>query len=245
MPIRIAYGTAAQQFGDLYLPADRAADADGPTPIVVLIHGGFWRNRYALDLMEPLARDLAARGVIGWNVEYRRVGDPGGGWPGTFDDVAAAVDHVRVLARDHGGDVAQVTLVGHSAGGHLALWAAGRDVAGVVPSIAIGQGPVVDVRACARDGLSNGAAIELLGGTPDEVPDRYAFATPNLTAGPRMVAVVGGSDVNVPPAYSEDPGQPDAIEVVRVEHTDHFDLIDPTHPAWAMVRDVRSRRPSG
>jgi acetyl esterase/lipase len=230
MPIRIAYGDDALQFGDLWLPDDA-----GPLPTVVLIHGGFWRNRYGLDLMDPLAADLAARGFAAWNVEYRRVGDPGGGWPGTFDDVAAAVDHVAAMAEAHGLDASRVALVGHSAGGHLALWSAGRDAPAVAPSVAIGQGPVVDVIACAEAGLSNGAAIELLGGTPDEVPERYAFAAPHLSAGPRMVAVVGSEDVDVPPSFSDDPRQPGAVEIVTIVGADHFDLIDPTHPAWAAV----------
>lgn len=242
MPVRLAHGTASEQFGDLWLPDD----GDRPFPVVVLIHGGFWRNRYALDLMDPLAADLAARGFAAWNIEYRRVGDEGGGWPGTFDDVAAAIDHITALADEHGLDIGSVALVGHSAGGHLALWAAGRADAAVVPFIAIGQGPVVDVIACAEAGLSDGAAIELLGGTPEEVPERYRDATPNLSAGPRMVAVVGSADVNVPPAFSVDPGQPGAIEVVDIDGADHFDLIDPTHAAWAAVVEMlRSRRRAG
>lgn len=230
MPIRIPYGDDALQFGDLWLP-----DGPGPFPTVVLIHGGFWRNRYALDLMDPLAADLAAGSFAAWNIEYRRVGDAGGGWPGTFDDVAAAVDHLATIATEHGVDTSTVAVVGHSAGGHLALWAAGRADAAVVPRIAIGQGPVVDVVACAEAGLSNGAAIEFLGGTPDEVPGRYAFATPNLSA-TRTVAVVGSEDVNVPPSFSQG-----ALEIVAIEGADHFDLIDPTHAAWAAVVELLVR----
>lgn len=237
MRTRIIYGESPEQFGDLWTPDDVA----GPSPVVVLIHGGFWRNRYALDLMDPLAADLAAHGFAAWNIEYRRVGDEGGGWPGTFDDVAAAVDHVEALAAEHGLDSGRVALVGHSAGGHLALWAAGRTEAAVVPVVAIGQGPVTDVIACAEAGLSDGAAIELLGGTPADVPERYAFATPAVRAGVRTVAVVGTEDVNVPPAFSAG-----ATETIVVDGADHFDLIDPDHSAWAAVLDlVRSRRPAG
>lgn len=235
-PIRIPYGTAPQQFGDLLLPADRPAGA--PLPVVALVHGGFWRNRYALDLMEPLARDLADQGLAVWNLEYRRLGDDGGGWPGTLDDVGAAIDHLAELAPPHDLDLGHVAAVGHSAGGHLALWATGRAGARVVPLVAIGQGPVVDVRACADARLSDGVALQLLGGTPDEVPDRYAAATPRLGAGPRMVAVVGSADDIVPTRFSEDPAQPGAIEVVTIDGADHFDLIDPTHAAWRAVSEM-------
>jgi acetyl esterase/lipase len=243
-PLRIAYGDEPLQFGDLYLP-DAAGSADG-LPVVVLIHGGFWRNRYGLDLMVPLAADLASRGYAAWNLEYRRVGDEGGGWPGTLTDVAAAIDLLAVVAAEHGLDLGRVAVVGHSAGGHLALWSAGRAAiasgapgAGpaVVPMVAIGQGPVVGLAAAAEAGLGAGAVVDVLGGPPDAHPDRYAVATPALSAGPEMVAVVGTADDIVPPPYSVDTAQPGTIDVVTIDGADHFDLIDPAHAAWAAVVD--------
>jgi acetyl esterase/lipase len=241
-PLRIPYGDDPLQFGELYLPGGAVAP-DG-RPVVVLIHGGFWRNRYGLDLMAPLADDLTAHGYAAWNIEYRRVGDEGGGWPGTLVDVAAAVDHLALIAPEHGLDLGRVAIVGHSAGGHLALWSAGRAAipvgspgAGpaVVPVIAIGQGPVVGLATAAAAGLGGGAVLELLGGPPEAYPDRYAVATPSLSAGPEMVAVVGSADDIVPPAFSVDEAQPDTVEVVTIDGADHFDLIDPTRAAWTAV----------
>ena len=132
-PIRLWYGTESQHFGDLRLPAGaRGVAVPGEAsetarhPVVILIHGGFWRARYHLDLMDRLGSDLATRGIASWNIEYRRVGEPGGGWPGTLHDVARAADYLRELAPPYALDLARVVTLGHSAGGHLALWLAAR-----------------------------------------------------------------------------------------------------------------------
>ena len=245
-PITIAYGNAPQQFGDLHLP-NTGEDA---SPVVVLVHGGFWRNPYDLTLMEPLAADLVHRGFAVWNIEYRRLGDDGGGWPGTLTDVAAAVDRLAAIADDHPIDPERVAIVGHSAGGHLTLWAAGRaglptGVPGanpvVVPWLAVGQGAVVDLVGAAAKPLGNGAVMELLGGTPEAVPERYEVARPRLDAGPAMVSVVGTADDVVPPPYSVDPTRPGSIEVIEVAGAEHMDLIEPGHAAWAAVLGVLER----
>jgi len=119
--VRLIYGPETLQFGELYLPA-----GSGPFPVVMLIHGGFWRNPYGYTLMTGLAEDLARRGMAAWNIEYRRVGDAGGGWPSTLTDVARAADYMRAIAPNYALDWRRVVSVGHSAGGHLALWLAGR-----------------------------------------------------------------------------------------------------------------------
>ena len=146
--------------------------------------------------MEPLADDLVARGYAAWNIEYRRVGQPGGGWPGTLEDVAAAIDKLaEVAATDADLDLTRVSVVGHSAGGHLALWAAGRGALargtpGADPAVevaaAVGLAPVTNLRMGATDRVGNGAVVDFLGGSPEEFPDRYAVAEPNLSGGARV-----------------------------------------------------------
>jgi acetyl esterase/lipase len=239
---RIAWGTDPVQFGDLRLPA-----GPGPHPVVVLIHGGCWLAEYDLAYMGALADALKDAGIATWNIEYRRVGDAGGGWPGTMLDAGQAIDHLRTLAATHSLDLDRVVLSGHSAGGHLALWAAtrpraatsnplrGPDPLAVRGVVAIA--PVADLAASVSDAtpICGRSAVQLLGGTPDEVPDRYEVARPRLDAGPTMVSVVGTNDTIVPPPFSADPTRPGAIEVVEIDGADHFDLIDPTHEAWAAV----------
>ena len=150
----IAYGEHPDQVGNLHLPGREG----GPWPCVVLLHGGFWRVGWDRTLMTLLADDLARRGIAAWNVEYRRVGQGGGGWPGTLEDVAAAIDHLAEF--DHL-DHTRVATCGHSAGGHLALWLAGRHLlpAGVPgadpqvrPSAAVAQAGVCDLERAWRDG---------------------------------------------------------------------------------------------
>jgi acetyl esterase/lipase len=236
-PQRIRYGDGEWQFGDLWLPPD------SPAAIVVLVHGGFWRKIYGLDLMDPLAADLVGRGVAAWNIEYRRVGHDGGGWPGTLTDVAAAVDLLRTIGSDHRLDVDAVSVVGHSAGGHLALWLASRSLLPpgaqgsdpfVTPVRAVGLGPVADLAAAERDGVGNGAVGDFLGGGPADVPDRYALATPGIAGGVNVTIVRGSADDVVPAAYTLPPGtDPGSVTIVDIAGDDHFDLIDPTSRSWA------------
>ncbi|HVU91340.1 MAG TPA: alpha/beta hydrolase, partial [Jatrophihabitans sp.] len=155
MPEQIAYGPGAEQFGELYRPATVRHPG-----VIVIVHGGFWRARYDLSLGRPLAADLAAAGFTAWNVEYRRVGT-GGGWPATLDDVAAAVDHLADLDVD----ASRVVAVGHSAGGQLAVWAAGRRDARVPLTAAVSQAGVLDLTVAARTGVGQTAVPDLLGGT--------------------------------------------------------------------------------
>ena len=237
----------ADRVGDLRLPGGPA-----PHPIAVVIHGGFWRARYRRDLMDSISADLARRGWASWNIEYRRVG-AGGGWPATFDDVAAAVDQVAVLADEHRLDPTRMVTVGHSAGGHLALWAALRHKipAGapgaaplVRPRLAVGQAAVADLRRADREGVGGSAVSNLMGAGPDELPDRYAAGSPFelLPAGAPMVLVHGGRDKIVPLSQSEG-----FVREARLQGDEarlatvmggHFEHLDPSTEAWAAALEA-------
>jgi acetyl esterase/lipase len=234
-PERIEYGDAPSQFGDLYLPGDE------PRGTVVLVHGGAWAVDEDLSLVRPVARDLKRRGYGVWNVEYRRVGEPGGGWPGTFDDVGAAVDHVAALEGDHPVDPGRVVVVGHSAGGTLALWAGGRQ-GEVTPVGVMSLAGFTDLEACVDEDLLAGACSRVLGGTPDEVAARYLQASPleRLPIGLPQSLVHGVADDVVPVRQSEGYAAAaraagDPARFVPVPDAGHFQVIDTQHPAYREV----------
>lgn len=241
---RLRYGEAPEQVGDLYLPA-----ASGLRPLLIFIHGGYWRARYDLEHADPLCRALAITGFAVWNVEYRRVGNPGGGWPGTFADVLTALSHVRRLALDYPLDLARVTLMGHSAGGHLALWAAAarRIPAGHALCEAkplplcrvVALAAVSDLRLAWDWHLSSGAVAELLGGDPQHAPEAYALASPIelLPCGVPQVLLHGDADEAVPYALSQRyhaaaRAAGDDCTLITLPNTGHFELIDPHSTAW-------------
>jgi acetyl esterase/lipase len=173
-PVAYRYGPHRSQAADLHLPL-----GEGPHPVVVVLHGGHWRARYGKLVTRPICMDLAARGWAAWNVEYRRLGE-GGGWPSTFDDVAAAIDYLAVL-NDPRLDLNRVTVLGHSAGGQLALWAGARPA---LPEGAPGASPAVLAREvvalAAICNLQYGGRLAwlLVGGGPEQVPDRWLQADP-------------------------------------------------------------------
>ncbi len=240
---QIAYGDHPDQVGNLHLPLGK-----GPWPTVVLIHGGFWKWGWDRTLMTPLAHDLAQRGIAAWNIEYRRVGQPGGGWPGTLEDAAAAIDRVGEIDEV---DDAHVVSLGHSAGGHLAVWLAARHRlpegspgAGprVRPCAAVSQAGVLDLARGSADRLGNGACAALLGGEPAEVPERYAAASPAalLPIGAPVLLVHGAEDDVVPPAQSHDyaaaaRASGDVVETIELAGADHFDVVERDGRAWGCV----------
>jgi acetyl esterase/lipase len=218
--------------------------------VAVLIHGGFWRARYGLRLEDLLVSDLTGRGWAVWNLEYRRLGlRSRGGWPETFEDVAAGIDHLGTL--DEPLDLARVVGIGHSAGGQLALWAAARrklpaGAPGADPSVrlagAVAQGGVVDLREAARLRLSRRAAEKLLGGSPVRWPRRYDLASPleRLPLGLPQLIVHGDADEVVPIAlargYAERAASAgDPCELVELAGCGHEEHLDPSSKAWAAV----------
>lgn len=243
---RLPYGDDPCQFGDLRLPG-----GGGPHPCVVAIHGGFWRARYDLEHLGHLCRALTARGLATWSIEYRRVGNPGGGWPGTFRDVVAGASHLFAIAPRYGIDPDAVVALGHSAGGHLAFWLAG--LRGVPVSSPVHASPlplrgavslagVLDLYRAWELGLSDNAVVDLLGGTPRQVPDRYAAASPAalLPIGGRQVLVHGGVDDIVPPTISAEfhdaaRASGDDATLIEVPGADHFAPIDPRSAAGRQV----------
>jgi acetyl esterase/lipase len=241
------YGPHASQRAELYVPP-----GPGPHPVIVLIHGGSWQKRYGKIFTRALAGDLLRRGYAVWNIEYRRVG-AGGGWPTTFADVAAAIDHLAALEVQRL-DLGRVTFLGHSAGGHLALWAAGRPnlpawapgaldgPPRVRPRRVISQAGVADLAGAYRR-WHGGVVRDLMGGAPDQVPERYAAGDPIrlLPLDMPVLIVHGVNDETVSIELSR--GYVDATraaggeaELVEIQgEAGHRAHLDPRSEAWAAV----------
>jgi acetyl esterase/lipase len=222
--VRLAYGPEPLQFGDLRLPA-----GDGPHPLLVVVHGGYWKAIWNLIHAGHLCRDLAARRIATWNVEYRRVGDPGGGYPGSVADVGRAVGFVPELARRFQLDLERVALLGHSAGGQLVL----RN-ANVIPVRAVlAVAAVTDVEATQLRGGGDGAADHFLGGAPAAKASPLRFAP----LGVPTVLIHGTEDETVPfddsVRYAEAAG--DEARLVSLEGAGHFEPVDPQSAEWPRV----------
>jgi acetyl esterase/lipase len=246
--IRLHYGKSKFQFGDLRLPEA----GNSLHPVVVAVHGGYYRARYGLGYLGHVADALTAAGFATWNIEYRRLGYRGGGWPGTFLDVAAAADHVQALAAVYPLDLSRVVAIGHSAGGHLACWLAARHrisagqplhaqhpmpIGGVVALAG-----VLDLRRAWELRLSHGIVRRLLGGTPEQVPERYDVASPLclLPLGMPQILIHGTADSSVPFEISEryadaarEKGED--IQLIALPGTGHFEPVDPRTPEWQSV----------
>jgi len=244
---RIKYGDNALQFGDL-----RLHPGAGPHPVVVMVHGGFWRAKYDLEHVGHLCADLARRGYATWSLEYRRVGNEGGGWPGTFEDVARGMDFLPTLARTHPLDLSRVVVMGHSAGGHLALWLAGRRRIGrgkplhtakpFMPRGAVSLAGVVDLERAHALKLSNDIVTEFLGGSPAQVPEHYRLGSPAALAplGVKQVLIHGTEDDIVPFSLSAEyhtrsARLGDDVRLIPLQGAGHFELINPLAKEWPQV----------
>lgn len=232
---RVAYGSDPNQFVDIRLPSGK-----GPHPLVFFIHGGYWRAKYDLSYAGDLCATLAKAGVVTWNVEYRRVGNPGGGWPGTFEDVRAAYRSLQ----NHAGnlDLKRVCVIGHSAGGQLALCLASFEKSVTrVFSLA----GVLDLRRAWELHLSNDAVADFLGGSPAAVPDHYREASPADRHIPQAVQklIHGTVDKDVP--YEIGKRYADAkkkagenVELITLPNVDHFQIVDPSSAVWPKVEGI-------
>ena len=261
--LTMRYGPRAEHVVDLRFPR---ANADRAAPLIVLIHGGFWRPAYDRMHLGPMGHALAAAGYVVAVPEYRRAGMAEEGWTGTFGDIALVADQVAGIAGAHGADTGAVTWAGHSAGGHLALWAAARPGLPLSGAGSPWRGPfsathVValaacsSLRLCAEWNLGEGAVLALMGGGPEEVRERYAVADPAALSPPPVpvTLVHGTADDQVPVSMSQAFG---AGRLVEIPGAGHFDLIDPESRAWPTVlavlagtqesgRRVRRDPPSG
>lgn len=248
---RVAYGEDSSQYGELRVPP-----GDGPHPVVVLIHGGCFKAAYATSSdFAAMGDALKVDGIATWNIEYRREGQAGGGWPGTYQDVGRAVDHLRSIAGPYHLDLGRVVVVGHSAGGHLAMWAAARSrvpansaiyaanplpVRGVVDL----AGPLdLTANIPGYQRLCQDTVItRLMGGTPESVPERYAQASPIklVPLGLPQVIVIGEHEEFVPRPLVEAYARAataagDSVRVEIIAGVGHFEIASPRASPWPAV----------
>ncbi len=231
----LRYGSEDSQYGALWLPRRK-----GSVPLLVLVHGGCWLREYSAPHVYPLAAQLARDGFAVWVPEYRRVGERGGGWPGTAADVLRSLDVIDAQSLP-GVNRTRTLVLGHSAGGHLALWLASRDPALLPPGLrisgAIGLAAITDLDRYARGTSScQSATPRLMGAGPDEAPERYRAASPSRQ--PQRVPTVllrGGQDPIVGPEQVSAMAQ---ATPVHLETAGHFDWIHPDTPAYEVLRDV-------
>ncbi len=250
---RLSYGASPSQVVDLWLPGGA-----GPHPVVVMIHGGCWQADVAgLDLMDFVADDLRRRGIAVWNIEYRRIGEPGGGYPGTFEDTGRAIDLLGTEAAKYHLKLDEVVAVGHSAGGHLALWAAGRaslpkdsplhaDHPQKIDAV-IGLGALGDLVAARKNApCGEGATIDALVGPPtathkDIYADTSADRLEPFTA--RQILISGAVDSIVPPDYAagyrvKAQAKGAKVETSVIAGAGHFDMVAPETPAWKDIETI-------
>jgi acetyl esterase/lipase len=242
---RLAYGSDPNQFLDLRLPFSKEKSAR-LYPLVLNIHGGFWRAKYNLEHAGHLCAALTAKGIATANLEYRRVGNDGGAWPGTFADIRSAYHFLVQNAREHNLDAKRLVVMGHSAGGQLALCLAAHE-----PGISrvISLAGVVDLQRAYQLHLSHDAVVEFLRGTPAEVPDHYGEADPMQLSilQTRQWLIHGSADDVVPPAFSRDyvatklrrsGKEKEDARLLEIPSVGHYDLIDPRTHAWKQIEET-------
>jgi acetyl esterase/lipase len=248
---RYPYGDDPEQFADLYLPTTRPNDPAG-YPVIILIHGGCWGAQYGLTQLGQFSQTFADLGIAVWSLEYRRIGN-GGGWPETFLDVAAGADLLRTTADEHALNLDRVVAVGHSAGGHLALWLAARaKLAPESPIYTLDPLPLAGVVALAgipdlvdadAKNICRGAVPQLLDGLPADFPERYRDGSPSafLPLGVPQHLIIGTLDQAVPLAHNEiyveaARQQGDDVQFTVLPDIGHFEIVTTGSVVWSMVQ---------
>ncbi len=246
---RIQYGDGPLQFADLRIPS-----GSGPHPVVVFVHGGCWLSAFDITHSGKLAAALAGHGIASWSLEYRRVGDQGGGWPGTFQDVATGADHLASIAAEYELDLGRVIFMGHSAGGQLAIWLAARPQ--IPPASAFSQrdpltalgvlalAPAPDLAGLHQQQVCGDVVDKLMGGSPLEFPERYGLGDP-MQVSPGdvpQVLVIGAHDSDWAPTglryFRAATARGDNVRLVEAPDAGHFELIDPDSSSWPVVLEL-------
>lgn len=243
---RIPYGDDPLQFGDLRVP-----DNGGPHPVAIFIHGGQWKADFDIAHSDKLTDALTHNGIATWSLEYRRVGNEGGGWPGTFLDVGGGADHLRSIANEYRLDLNRVISMGHSAGGQLALWLAARHMIPAESDIGVddpvtmcgvlGLAPAADLQSLHDTAFCGEVIQALMGGSPDDCPVRYRWADPvRLSPGsiPQML-VIGRHDTVWAPHglsyFDVAKNRGDNVQLIEALESGHFEMIDPCSSTWPLV----------
>ena len=243
---RISYGDDPLQFVDLRVP-----DGDGPHPVAIFIHGGQWKAEFDISHSDKLTDALARSGIATWSLEYRRIGNEGGGWPGTFLDIGAGADHLRSVAEMHSLDLDRVISMGHSAGGHLAIWLASRASIPTESALCmqnpiavrgvLGLAPAADLRGLHSTEFCGDVIDALMGGSPEDDPEHYRWGNPaeNSPGDLPQVLIIGKYDDVWAPSglsyFDVAKTRGDTVEMIEAVESGHFEMIDPDSTTWPLV----------
>jgi acetyl esterase/lipase len=235
----ISYGADSLQFGELRLPSGQE-----PHPVIVLVHGGCWMSKFDITHIRKLAAAFTKAGIATWTIEYRRVGDPGGGWPGTFDDIAKGADHLVIIAEQYKLNLNRVIVAGHSAGGHFAIWLSKRPaewLPKLEPTAVLALAPVADLASLHERRVCGDVVDKLMGGSPEQYPKRYQLAsgTARLPLHIPQYIIIGKLDKYWAPdghkyiALAKQRGN--VPNVIHASESGHFEMIDPDSTTWPLV----------